>query len=587
MRWQTTAVLAVVLIALAASYYVYEVRLGPERELARSREGRVLGVDLADVVEVTLAHEGRTIRLARDGEEWQILEPLRARGARGAVENTLTTLVTARVDREIAAAPESLAQYGLERPAAEVRMTVKDGRTLGLQLGSKNPTGVWVYARAADKPAVFTLSDTVLREATRAVDDFRDRTVLALDRAAVTGFDITGLDEALSVAKTDAGWALTRPRELRADTETIARFLDRVGSARVKEFVAESPRTLEPYGLGRPVTVAIHAGTDKDRATRTLLLGRVDPKKKGVYAMRAGEASVLLVPEEVWTDVPKNVGALRNKVVVEVEQDKVKQLDIERPEGTVTLVREDDRWRITRPEALPADQLEAGSILFKLQGLRALGFLSDDATGISRYLARPAARVTITEEGAEAPTTLLLAPSPDTRGGRATAYAGIAGRGPVMLVEATALKDLGKSLNELRDRTLVRGLEPSEVNRVLVARGGAHVVVERRGESEWHVLEPRKGAAKTGKVDGLLFGLRGLRWTELVAKEATDLARYGLDRPAAEVALFKADGGEIATVLVGREEGGRLYVRLKDAPAVYAIDPKRLTIPKVPDDFLG
>ena len=31
MRWQTTAVLAAILIALGAFYYVYEVRLGPER----------------------------------------------------------------------------------------------------------------------------------------------------------------------------------------------------------------------------------------------------------------------------------------------------------------------------------------------------------------------------------------------------------------------------------------------------------------------------------------------------------------------------------------------------------------------------
>jgi len=31
MRWQTTAILAVVLIALGVFYYVYEIRLGPER----------------------------------------------------------------------------------------------------------------------------------------------------------------------------------------------------------------------------------------------------------------------------------------------------------------------------------------------------------------------------------------------------------------------------------------------------------------------------------------------------------------------------------------------------------------------------
>jgi len=44
MRWQTTAILAAVLIALGAFYYVYELRLGPERERGpRGIERRTAG----------------------------------------------------------------------------------------------------------------------------------------------------------------------------------------------------------------------------------------------------------------------------------------------------------------------------------------------------------------------------------------------------------------------------------------------------------------------------------------------------------------------------------------------------------------
>ena len=61
--------------------------------------------------------------------------------------------------------------------------------------------------------------------------------------------------------------------------------------------------------------------------------------------------------------------------------------------------------------------------------------------------------MTLTEKDAP-PTTILLAPSTETRGSQATAYAGIAGRGPVVLVDAKALTDLGKSITELRDRSV-------------------------------------------------------------------------------------------------------------------------------------
>src|SRR5262252_4386910 len=109
MRWQSTAILAVVLIALGAFYYVYEIRLGPEREKTEGRKGRVFTVEPVDVAEVDLKRTDSTVKLKREGDEWQLLEPVKARGDRGAVDETVTSIVTARMDREIEADPKSLA----------------------------------------------------------------------------------------------------------------------------------------------------------------------------------------------------------------------------------------------------------------------------------------------------------------------------------------------------------------------------------------------------------------------------------------------------------------------------------------------
>src|SRR4030095_10318953 len=97
------------------------------------------------------------------------------------------------------------------------------------------------------------------------------------------------------------------------------------------------------------------------------------------------------------------------------------------------------RWRITAPQALAADQVEAGAVLFKLRDLRAQAFLTDDASGIPKYLAKPTVRVNVIEQGASAPRTVLLAPSPERRGGTASAYAALAGQGPVVLRRAPGL----------------------------------------------------------------------------------------------------------------------------------------------------
>jgi len=588
MRWQTTAVLAAILIALGAFYYVYELRLGPEREKTEGRKGRVFTAEPADVTEVEIKRPDSVVKLKREGDGWQILEPVKARGDRGPIDETVTSVITARMDREIESAPTALGDFGLDKPAAEVTLRLKDGKQLGLVLGAKNPTGVWVYAREAGKPAVFVVGDSVLRDTTRPLADFRDKAVLAFDQKDVTALEIITRDDTIAVEQTDGRWKLTRPRALPADGDTLRDFLEKLRAARVKEFVAEAPRSLEPFGLDRPVQVSIHTGRDKDRATKTLLFGRGDPAKKGVYAMRAGESAVVVIPDETWAAVPKNVAVLRDKTVVEVERDKVTRLEIESPKGAVTLAQENGRWKITAPEALPADQVEAGAVLFKLRELRAQAFLSEDAAGVPRYLAKPTVRVTISEQGAPAPRTLLLAPSPERRGGAPTAYAGLAGRGPVVLVDGKVLEELGRSVDDLRDRVLLPGLEPKDIKRMRVRAGGQTVVVERSGDVDWKLVEGGRGSAKAATVDNLLYALRALKWKSIATPTGDEPARYGLDAPTLEVTLLKEDGAELAAMLVGKRDGERAWVKLKAAPAIYAVDAKQLgEPPKVPDDFKG
>lgn len=587
MRWQTTAVLAVILVALGAFFYVYEVRWGPEREKTEARKGRVFTVESADVTAAEIRREKDVVRATRDGEGWRLEQPVATRGDRGAIEEMLTSVTTAKMDREIASAPASLADFGLDRPAAAVTLTLKDGKRLGLLIGAKNPTGVWVYAKEPDKAAVFVLPESVLRDTTKPVADYRDKSILTFDRNAVSGTQIVTREETLELALTDGKWRLVRPVGLPADGEAVGDFLDKLQAARVKEFVAEAPPSLTPYGLDRPVRVEIAVGRDKDRATKALLLGRSDDARKGIFAMRPGEPSVLLLPEEVWTALPKNVAVLRSKTFVEFDRDKVARVEVQGPRGTLTLAREGTAWRITAPEALAADAVEVGVLLRKARELRAQAFLTEDASGIARYLRRPEVKVTVTEEGG-ASRSILLAPSPDRRGGAATAYAAVEGQGPVVLVEAAALGDLGRSVTDLRDRRLLGEVEPKEVKRLTVRRAGATAVLEREGETGWRMVEPAKGAARAGRADDLLYAVRALKWKDVIAPGGEEPSRFGLDQPELEITLARADGSEIGTLVVGKKEGERLFVRTKASPAVYAVDARALgDLPKVPDDFKG
>src|SRR5207245_10600454 len=97
MRWQTTAVLAVILFGLGAFYYVYEIRLGPEREKTEGRKGRVFSVEPGDVAEVEIKRPDSVVKLKREGDRWQVLEPVQSRGARGPGADAVPSVLSVRM----------------------------------------------------------------------------------------------------------------------------------------------------------------------------------------------------------------------------------------------------------------------------------------------------------------------------------------------------------------------------------------------------------------------------------------------------------------------------------------------------------
>jgi uncharacterized protein DUF4340 len=590
MSWKTLVALAVLAAGLGGFLVVDSYWLTPKREKAEGIKGRLWPVEPKDVETVTIKRKDEMIRLKRTADGWEMLEPIRARGDRGAVDEVVTSLATLRVDREIDANPAKLSDFGLDVPAAEVTLEVKGQKVpLTLAVGGKNPTGVWVYAREGSKPAVIALGESVARDTARPVADFRDKTVLAFDRKSVTALDLD-LDGSRMTLEAEEGgkWRIAKPGPYRGDADMIMDALDKLSSAKVKEFVG-TPKSVAAYGLDKPSRVTVWLGRDKDRSSKTLLMGKVDAGKKTVYVQREGEPEVLVTGEEIWDKLPRTVAAARDKVVFTYAYEKVSRVELESAKGKVTLERDGITWKITAPEAMKADTGAVNGLLWRLRDLRAAGFLDESPAGIARYLPRPAVTVRIWEEGAKEPRTFLLGTSTELKtGGAGAGVAATAGQGPVVMVEVKAVNDLEKTPTDLRDKTVIDSFDMKEVKRVRVAAGDKRLLLERRGEDDWRVLEPAKGATKSFKVMGLLLALRALRWKDIAAPDASQAAKFGLDKPEVEVTVLKGDGSEMAKLAIGRTEDKVAYVQSKSSPAVFTVDTKTLDeIRKAPTDIPG
>lgn len=578
-RGKSILVLLILAAGLGAFFYYDTYTLTPQREKAESAKGRIWTVEPKDVERVTIARKGETVRLQRTADGgWEMLEPVKTRGDRGTVDDMVTGLATARMDREIDPNPAKPADFGLDPPEADVKLEVK-GRSepLVLRVGSKNPTGVWVYAREGGKPAVITLSESIARDTTRPVADFRDRTVIAFDRRNVSGIDLDVNGDQIGVVADEPGkWRIVKPRALRADTDLISEFLDKLEGAKAMEFVDDAPKALQPYGLDKPARVTVWVGRDKDRSARTLLVGRPVPEKKGVYVKREGEPGVILTAEAVWTTFPKTVGAVRDKTVVSYAADKLAKVEFTHGRESLALAKEGTGWKITAPEALRADSGAVTQLLWKIRDLQAMGFLSETAADVPRFLAKPEVTVRLWETGAKEPKTLLLQSSPEKRGGQPAALAAVQGEGPVVLVSGKALTELAPDIAQLRDRTVFPTFDLGDVKRARIAAGGDKpLVVEKSGETDWKQVEPARAGTKEGRVANVLLALKSLKWKEIASKGGDD-AKFGLDKPELELTVFKPDGAEVGTLLVGKSDGAVTYVKVKAEPGIFAVSSKDL-----------
>ena len=88
-------------------------------------------------------------------------------------------------------------------------------------------------------------------------------------------------------------------------------------------------------------------------------------------------------------------------------------------------------------------------------------------------------------------------------------------------------------------------------------------------EGTWQMLKPVTAAAKTTEVDTLLTTFSELD-TDDFAEGTGELAEYGLDTPASTISAVLNDG-TTATLHVGKEEEGKLYVKRDDTETVFRL----------------
>ncbi len=254
-------------------------------------------------------------------------------------------------------------------------------------------------------------------------------------------------------------------------------------------------------------------------------------------------------PPEQTAATPASAAPVILKVnAADATQIVVKQ----RQSDPVTLQKADaNKWQITEPKPYRADQETVASMLSTLSGLSADRVVEDKASDRKQYGLDPAA-VELDITGKSQGTRQLLLGDDTPAGG--DAYAALAGDPRVFTISSYNKTSLAKSLNDLRDKSLLN-VDADKVSHVTLLRKGQDIEFGRTKDG-WQILKPPSLREDNAALSLLVSGLTS--------------ARIDLGAGTSDTATEFAKGTPIATAKVTSDSGTQTIEVRKNKNDYYA-----------------
>lgn len=461
MRWRNTIAAGLLFVALLAWVMTNERRRVPEKE-------EVFGIDAAEVTALTIQRKGEEpITLEKRGEDWFITQPFTGLAANEEVERLVKAIAELVPRGTRAGVNLQSPDFGLTDAELVATLTYA-GKQATIHIGAETPLGNERYARVsgarrrggddllyvvpASLRATLWKDPQQLREKKVARFEADDVTQVILDHGET---HVVAVRQAAATEPSEtAKWALTAPLQTAADEWSVKQVINNVRDLRAEGFLDE-PKSDAELGLDRPQAVVTLKLADG--RTLTITLGKIaevevgDPPttKKIIYARTSERDEVLLLPADALDKVRKTAFDLRDKSVLRLTRDDVTRVVVERRQGlSFTVARRPDGWFMEKPKAFAAQQSKIDDLLWDLEDLTAVRFVTEkaDQAQLRKYgLAVPQVAITIHLKSGE-PVRVLIGNQTEDR----NYYAKVGDSDQVVVISQFLYNDLPTKLEELK-----------------------------------------------------------------------------------------------------------------------------------------
>src|SRR5438105_12721733 len=316
-----------------------------------------------------------------------------------------------------------------------------------------------------------------------------------------------------------------------------------------------------------------------------------------MYVRLQNSKQTFLAKQSVRKDIDKKPEEFRDRKLTDLTTAQVRRITLKTPAGEMELEKKADHWDIIKPLRARADDGKVGDLISQITSARIQQFVADDRGDLRPYgLAEPHGAITLFDEAQKKDQkveigesikvfgrenkgqTLQIGNVPEKE--KDQIYVRFTPRGSVYTLPKKTDEILNTKPADLRDNHLVR-IDTNILDRITIDAPGKGKTVLARKDGNWTIASQNNAPADSGAVRRLIDSLQNERVTKFVEDVASNLPKYGLDKPRLQLtfssfasentAETKAGEQPFATLAFGKEEGDYVYARLTDEPFVVAV----------------
>jgi hypothetical protein len=595
---------------LAYNDQIFEIKADKLKDVFASldtlRDARVARFNTADARRVEIKHGGEDIVLEKDKDNWKLIKPLAAEADNSKVTDLLNKLSDLQARDKDIIDKEDPKKYGLDKPDAEVIVTVeeeakgergrvsapnalkdeekkeKKTRTLTVRIGKHDTDAKKLYVMSDDWPRINVVEDSLEPLVTRSAVAYRGKRLFDFSASDVAKIDIDNQGKKFTLEHDKDAWRLASPVKAEADLLKVDQLAGDLGKLEAVEYVNQTPMKddLEAqYGLGKPSLIVRVEFSDKKKPAQTLLVGKSRGGKGGYFGQLAdapeATAPVFAINTEIHNQLARDALSYRPLTLWQVLPEEIASLRIHKAgQKDYSLTHSADAWKISGPFEANALTDTLKTMTDALGSPKAESYKAHEAKDLTEYgLDKPALSVTLkTKDGKE--HTLLIGKTAEESSAR---YAKLAKDAAIFQVGDAVVRAADRAALDLLDTALLR-IDPSQLQRMHTKSGDTALTLEKKGNA-WRVTESPAGefsadAEVAAPLNFLWSNLRAERFADYGG--GVDWAKYGLDKPAATVTAGAGKASE-HTVELGKDvegEPGFRYARVDKGPGVAVLPPE-------------